>query len=305
MPKTLLRFGLRALAGLLAVLVLALLAIYTLSEIRLRREIPLELSLAAPDPALIARGRELAFSRGCADCHGEDFGGKLMMDEMPFARVVGTNLTAAPGQRDPRARHERLYRALHHGVDTQSRPLLLMPSDSFAKLSAQEIEALSAYLDTRPHVPRALPDSSLGPLGRALLVIGKLPPGFLSAEVIDHDTPAVAAPPPPGTLAYGRHAAQLCMGCHQSDFGGGPMSHGGPGGPPASNLTMHEMGLASWSESDFLHAMRTGKRPDGSEIDGRFMPWRAVGQAHDEELRAIWRYLRTLPEVERDTRAAK
>lgn len=299
MPKTFLRFSLRALTALLAVLILAVLTVYTLSEIRLRREIPLRLSLRAPDPALIARGRELALSRGCADCHGEDFGGKLMLDEMPFARVVGTNLTAAAGQRDPRARHERLYRALHHGVDMRSRPLLLMPSASFAKLSAQEIEALSAYLDTVPHVPRALPDSSLGPLGRALLVAGKLK-GFLSAEVIDHSQPAIAAPPPPSnTLAYGRHAAQLCTGCHQPDFGGGKMSHGGPDAPPAANLTAHERGLGNWSEADFIASMRTGKRPDGSDIDARFMPWRAVGQANDEELRAIWQYLRTLPPVPR------
>ena len=34
----------------------------------------------------------LARSRGCADCHGDDFGGRVIADEMPFARLVGPAL---------------------------------------------------------------------------------------------------------------------------------------------------------------------------------------------------------------------
>jgi cytochrome c553 len=302
MSKILLRYSLRALASSVMLLVIAAIAIYTLSELRLRRTFPVRVSLGAPDTSLVARGRELAVSRGCADCHGDDFGGKLMLDEMPFGRVASTNLTPSPGE-DHVRHHERMYRALHHGVDMDSRPLLLMPSVEFASLSAQEVEALSAYLGTLSRVDRDLPDSAMGPLARALLVAGKLE-GFLSAETIDHGRPAVAAPPPVGTIAYGRHAAQLCTGCHRADFGGGKMSHGGPEAPPAANLTPHASGLAGWSESDFLASMQTGRRPDGSEIDGRFMPWRAVGHASDQELRSIWRFLRTLPPVQRDPRAA-
>ena len=285
-----------------ALLVITVLAVYLLSQQRLRRDYEVSVPLAAPRADLAAEGAQLARSRGCADCHGEDFGGKVVLDEMPFARLVGTNLTHEPGKSSPAQEHERFYRALHHGVDLRSRPLLMMPSAEFAHLSAHEIEALSAYLAGLPYVRRSLPPSAMGPLGRALLVGGKLP-GFLSAEAIDHGKPAVAAAPPLGTIAYGEHAAQLCTGCHRSDFGGGPMSHGGPGAPPAANLTPHGSGLAAWSEADFVAAMRTGKRPDGSEIDGAFMPWRAVGQASDQELHSIWLYLRSRQPVARATRA--
>jgi hypothetical protein len=78
------------------------------------------------------------------------------------------------------------------------------------------------------------------------------------------------------------------------------MAHGGPDAPAAANLTPHALGLGRWSETDFLTALRTGTRPDGTAIDGRSMPWRAVGQASDEELRSLWRYLRSLPPVARD-----
>ncbi|KRA50670.1 hypothetical protein ASD77_17510 [Pseudoxanthomonas sp. Root65] len=292
-----------AVIGLLFLLALVAVWIYLASESRLQKEYEFSAEVDAPRAALIERGRQLAMSRGCADCHGDDFGGKIMLDEMPFARVVGTNLTPPSAGIEPRVRHEQLYRALRHGVGADSKALLLMPSGSFSKLSLEEIEALSAYLNTLPSVDHALPDSQMGPLGRALLVTGKLK-DFLSVEVIDHAKPVVAAPPPVGSIDYGRHAAQLCMGCHGADFGGGPMTHGGPSAPPAANLTPDVTGLAAWSEADFIASMREGKRPDGSEIDGKYMPWRAIGQASDDELKSIYRYLQSVPSVHRSMKDA-
>jgi len=299
----------RSTIGVVAVVLAAALLVYAASARRLQRDYALRIDLPVPDPALRDEGRHLAVSRGCADCHGDDFGGKVIADAMSFARLVGDDLTRMPPGRGARSvherrTHERMYRALHHGVDLDSRPLLMMPSKEFASLSAREIEALSAYFTSLPPAGRELPDSVLGPLGRLLLVAGKLD-GFLSAEIIDHGVAAIAEPPPLGTIEYGRHAAQLCTGCHRADFAGGRMSHGGPELPPASNLTPHDAGLAAWSEEDFIVAMRTGRRPDGSAIDGRAMPWRAVGQASDLELQAIWRFLRSLPPVAaRDVGAA-
>ncbi len=290
-------------AALAGGLLLAAVAVHAASERRLRREFPVRIALHAPDPALAAEGGRLARSRGCVDCHGGDFGGKLIADEMPFARLVGGNLTRMPPGMPRRSVHERMYRALHHGVDLRSRPLLMMPSKEYAALSAREIEALAAYFASVPPVRRELPGSALGPLGRLLLVAGKLP-GFLSAETIDHARAPVASAPPAGTLAYGRHAAQLCTGCHGADFGGGPMTHGGGRLPPAANLTRHASGLADWSERDFVTAMRSGRRPDGSAI-GDAMPWRSLGQASDVELHSIWLYLRSVPPVARDPRAVR
>ncbi len=176
-----------------------------------------------------------------------------------------------------------------------------MPSE-FSSLSAREIESIAAYLQliSVPPVRRELPDSTMGPLGRALLVAGRLN-GFLAAE-IDHAAPTAAAPPPLGTIAYGRHTAALCTGCHGADLAGGPMPHGGPTKPPAANLTPHATGLGGWSEQDFIAALRNGLRPDGSRIDGGAMPLAAIGHSSDIELRSLWRFLRSLPPVEREAR---
>lgn len=65
-----------------------------------------------------------------------------------------------------------------------------------------------------------------------------------------------------------------------------------PGTPPAANLT--PAGIGNWTEADFFHAIRTGKRPDGSVLNS-FMPWATFRNMTDDELRALWLYVRSLP----------
>ena len=49
-----------------------------------------------------------------------------------------------------------------------------------------------------------------------------------------------------------------------------------------------------WSEAEFIAAMRTGQRPDGSQMSDA-MPWRAIGKASDSDLEQLWAYLKSLP----------
>jgi len=67
-----------------------------------------------------------------------------------------------------------------------------------------------------------------------------------------------------------------------------------------ANLTPDkETGLGEWTEEAFLQAIRTGKhqgQPNGRAILPP-MPWPMVRQASDEDLKAIWAYLRSLPPV--------
>jgi len=42
--------------------------------------------------------------------------------------------------------------------------------------------------------------------------------------------------------------------------------------------------------------LRTGKRPDGRELD-KFMPWPAMSKMTDDEIAALWLYLSSLPAV--------
>ena len=68
----------------------------------------------------------------------------------------------------------------------------------------------------------------------------------------------------------------------------------------AFNLTPDkETGIAEWSENNFIQALRTGKhqgQPNGREILPP-MPWEVYKNMTDDDLKAIYAYLRTIPAV--------
>lgn len=67
-----------------------------------------------------------------------------------------------------------------------------------------------------------------------------------------------------------------------------------------ANLTPDDStGIGEWTDETFIQAMRTGKhqgQPDGRDILPP-MPWFAYKVATDEDLKAIWTYLRSIPAV--------
>jgi hypothetical protein len=74
-----------------------------------------------------------------------------------------------------------------------------------------------------------------------------------------------------------------------------------------ANLTPDpDTGLGSWTEEMFLRAVRTGRHMGGS---GRPilppMPWPNVGQQTDDDIKAIFAYLRSIPAIKNDVPAPK
>jgi hypothetical protein len=68
----------------------------------------------------------------------------------------------------------------------------------------------------------------------------------------------------------------------------------------AANLTSHESGIGNWSEDQFFTAIREGKYKglkSGRPILPP-MPWPMYAQATDDDLRAIFRYLKSTRPVE-------
>jgi hypothetical protein len=56
-----------------------------------------------------------------------------------------------------------------------------------------------------------------------------------------------------------------------------------------------------YSEADFLQAFRTGATPYGTQLDPAFMPWKSFGKLDEDELKALYMYLSTLPPQESAT----
>lgn len=68
----------------------------------------------------------------------------------------------------------------------------------------------------------------------------------------------------------------------------------------ASNLTPHETGIKGWSLEVFMKALRTGKHmgvEQGRPIMPP-MPWVNLAQATDEDLKAIYMFLQSLPPID-------
>ncbi|HEX6332604.1 MAG TPA: c-type cytochrome, partial [Flavisolibacter sp.] len=67
----------------------------------------------------------------------------------------------------------------------------------------------------------------------------------------------------------------------------------------AANLTSDETGIGNWTESQFFKAMREGryKGMDNTRPMLPPMPWEMFSHATDEDLRAIFAYLKSTPPV--------
>ncbi|NJD10828.1 MAG: cytochrome c [Gemmatimonadetes bacterium] len=237
----------------------------------------------------VAEGERLAAMYGCMECHDRDFGGKLLIDGLPFARVPSSNLTA--GRESGALTDEQFEQAVRHGIGADGRALFVMPSAEYVYLSDQDVADILAYLRTVPTVERALPARKFGPVGRALVVAGKVQfaPDLIAATP---DAPRLARPSGTDPLRLGYYLTRLCTGCHGPELAGAPPMD--PNAPPGANLTPAGH-LKNWTREDFLNVMRTGRTPEGKQLDPQIMPWQAIGQqAQPSELDAVWAYLQTL-----------
>lgn len=285
------RLGIVA-AAVLGFLILASAAVYGVSSSRMSRVyvVKPETFNISDDSATIERGHHLVTAIGkCVECHGENFEGRVM-DMGPVGQLAPPNLTRGAGGVGNRSDAE-WSRAIRHGLRADGRPLIFMPSTVFAAMDAGDLAAVIAYLKQLPPVDHTVPASKLGPIGR--LIIVTKPGRMLQAEAIDHEAAVPSGVPHQPSVEYGHYLMVTggCTYCHGDGLRGG-IKEGPPGTPPSVDLTPHGP-LANWTEDDFRQALRTGLRPDNTVINP-FMPWALTRLMTDDEIKAVWLYLRTL-----------
>ncbi len=279
---------------LVGLVVLAVTGLYAVSSFKLNRSytIPAETIAIPSDAATVERGRHLATAIGkCVACHGANLGGMVFIEDPALGRFVAVNLTSGRGGMASHMKDTDWVRAIRHGVGPDGKGLRFMPSDDFYYFSGPDLAAVIAYVKSVPPVDSNLPESTVGPLGRFLYLTGQLP--LVPAEVLNHAV-RPSAPPPGVTVEYGKYLAETggCIGCHGAGLSGGHVPGTPPSFPDATNLT--PTGLGAWTEQDFFRALREGKRPAGTNINP-FMPWKLAGQMTDDEIKAVWLYLKSVP----------
>jgi mono/diheme cytochrome c family protein len=287
-------FGI-VLGSLLVLTAVVLGVLYARGNARLTKQYDVEPeSVPIPtDQASLEQGKKWATVL-CADCHGQDFSGKPLVDDKTVGFVPAPNLTSGEGGAGGEFTDADWILALRHGIDPhEGRALIAMPSMNYSYLADKDLGEIIAYMKTVPSMNNELGEPELSFIGKVLLAAGGFGKNILPAEVIAHPGPVSSAVGPSVNVEYGgasvQHGDYLvrvigCRDCHGQNLTGG--SSPAPGAPYAPDLTSSGVG-GTWSTETFITAVRTMK--------GKGMPWAALKPLGDPELEAILLYLQSLP----------
>jgi mono/diheme cytochrome c family protein len=307
--------------GGLVLLVVLIVGVLATVQLRWKRrfEAPFPSLKASTDPAVIERGRYLVEGPGhCTGCHvpsSEDArvnageavdlkGGRLF--DIPPGKFYSANLTPDPETGIGRRTDAELFRLLRHDVRADGRATL--PVMPFQTMADSDLVALVSYLRSRPPVKNEVPE-------HAPNLLGKFVYSFLLAPPPPPPTPPAPTVTPGPTAEYGKylaHSVANCYGCHTNRdlrtgaFIGEPFA-GGLVMPSlqepdkvevvAPNLTKAKSGRASMYTEDQFVARIKGVKQQPMHTH---MPWISFAKMTDDDLRAIYRYLQTVPPVEND-----
>jgi len=164
---------------------------------------------------------------------------------------------------------------------------------STAYLSDEDLAAVIAYVKSVPPVDHITHGKQFAPLAKILFAAGLLPP--FPAEVVSHAV-HVTAPAPGVTAEYGSYLVDThdCRICHGQNMNGNKFPD------PTKNIITPNLTnggeLIAWTEADFINTLRTGVTPSGHQLSDN-MPWKDFGNMTDDELKAIWMYLQSLPKL--------
>ncbi len=272
---------------------------------------------ASADSAVIARGKYLAYGPAhCGTCHvpmnkimdvenGEviPLSGGWTLD-IPPGEMHAPNLTPDMETGIGKYTDGEIARVLRHMVNPKGN--CVFPFMPFAELSDDDLTAIVSYLRSQPAVKHEVKRTEMKFLGKALMAFGAIKPEGTKGNppksvVID------------STAEYGKYLANSvanCLGCHTNrdmktgKFTGEPFAGGflmpddpalGDGNSYVTpNLTPDpETGhIYSWDEQTFINRFKAGRVYKGSA-----MPWGAFSRINDLELKAIYRYLKSLEPV--------
>lgn len=261
-------------------------------------------------PERLERGRYLATARhGCVFCHSErDWNAKgappredrlaagVVWTEEGMPWLTAPNITPDKETGIGDVSDDAVARAIREGIGFDGRALFnLMPYQEFRRIPDEDVAAIVVYLRSLQPVKNALPKSRLPfPLPIVMRAVPEPIEGAVPA-------PDLSTPEKRGEYVLRTSA---CHHCHTAmtpqgqlrmeiDMAGGNPFPSPQGTIAATNLTLDATGLANYDESTFVTVMKTGKFGTLHAI----MPWAIYKDLREDELKAIWAYLRTLKPV--------
>lgn len=274
-------------------------------------------------PERIERGKYLAHNVSqCIDCHSERDWTKFSAPIVPgtegkggeaFDRKIGfPGNYYAPNITPFLLMHwsdGELFRAITAGVGKDGRALFpVMPYPNFGKMDREDIYSIIAYLRSLPGIDHTPPASE----------------SDFPMSIIINTIPAkgefTVKPAPDDRINYGKYLtnAASCIECHTPftrgklvegmEFAGGRYFPFSEGTVVSSNITPDkETGIGNWTEETFVQKFKAFDKStnnvnnlNDSVKPGEFntiMPWSKYAGMSNEDLAAIYAYLKTVKPV--------
>ncbi len=262
-------------------------------------------------PARLARGKYLMEGvLTCRHCHsphewtqhdpaipeGRAFSGSVIESAGLPGRVVAPNLTPDVETGSGNWSDDALARAIREGVGHDGRALFpMMPSEG--SLPDEDLASVVVYLRSLPAVHNPLPKTEIS-----------FPLKYIMRNFPEPLTAPVAEPTFSSPEKRGEYLTHLigCPDCHTPvgadhnfvpgmEFGGGQVFEGPWGKVASANLTPDPSGIPYYDQALFLRTIRTGYV--GSRALNPLMPWSIFRGMTDDDLSAIFAYLKTLKPV--------
>ncbi len=264
-------------------------------------------------PQRLERGHYIATAvSGCLFCHSEhDWKNRFVPvlpgregvgEVIPFVglpgRFVAPNLTPDPQTGAGSWSDDQLARAIREGIGHDGRALFpLMAYPRFRNMSDEDLASVIVYLRSLPAVHNELPQTEI-----------IFPVKYLIRNVPEPLETEVTAPDRSDRVAWGKYLVTLagCEDCHTPNdrgqdipgmnFAGGSyfaVSQGG--GAAAGNITPDPSGISYYDEALFVEAIHTGN-VKARQLNS-MMPFGFYGHMTDDDLKAIFAYLRTVKPV--------
>jgi hypothetical protein len=274
-------------------------------------------------PDRIARGEYLANHVSvCIDCHStRDWsrfsgpptpgtfgkGGDLFDQKFGFPGVYYAKNITPEGI--SRYTDGELFRTITTGVSKEGRAMFpVMPFHYYGQMDEEDIKSIIAYVRTLAPIKSQVPESK-----------SDFPMNFI-INTIPHKASFTKLPPKTDLINYGKYLtnAASCVECHTkiekgslvagTEFGGGrefPFPDGSI--VRAANISSdEETGIGGWDEETFVglfHAYSDSTTLSTKLNPGDFnsiMPWTMFGKMNDEDLKAIFAYLKTVKPIQNE-----
>ena len=271
------------------------------------------------DSARIAHGRYLALGPAhCSHCHAPmsefetiEAGGEASLTggfglEIPPGKFNAPNITSDLETGIGGLSDGELYRMMRYNINHKGQAVFdFMP---FINMCDEDIYAIIAYLRSLDPVRKEAGSSEYSFLGKTVAAVGAIKPGVPDEPILKTIKKEVS-------IDYGKYLAYAvanCRGCHTQrdmntgEYIGEEYAGGLQFGPDnltqgdvfiTPNLTPDEETgiMTNWSEAEFVTRMKGGRIHDFSP-----MPWGAFRQMEDNDLKAIYMFLRSLGPVTHD-----